>query len=41
MDDASYERFDSAAGFQDAVDRLLAQPGRELRVFDPDGATLR
>jgi len=41
MDDASYERFDSAAGFQDAVDRLLAQPGRELRVFDPDGAALR
>ena len=41
MDDASYERFDSAAGFQDAVDRLLAQPGRELRIFDPDGAALR
>ena len=41
MDEASYERFDSAAGFQDAVDRLLAQPGRELRIFDPDGAALR
>src|SRR5205814_4723819 len=41
MDDASYERFDSAAGFQDAVDRLLEQPGRELRVFDPDGSALR
>src|SRR5207248_10729684 len=36
-----YERFDSAAGFQEAVDRLLAQPGRELRIFDPDGAALR
>src|ERR671938_350763 len=41
MDEASYERFDGAAGFQDAVDRLLAQPGRELRIFDPDGAALR
>jgi hypothetical protein len=41
MDDASYERFDSAEGFQAAVERLLGQPGRELRVFDPDGAALR
>ena len=41
MDEASYERFDTAEGFQAAVDRLLAQPGRELRVFDPDGAALR
>lgn len=41
MDDAVYERFDSAEGFQAAVERLLAQPGRELRVFDPDGAALR
>ena len=41
MDEASYERFDSAEDFQEAVDRLLAQPGRELRVFDPDGAALR
>jgi hypothetical protein len=41
MDEASYERFDSAAGFQAAVERLLGQPGRELRVFDPDGAALR
>jgi len=23
------------------VQRLLGQPGRELRVFDPDGAALR
>jgi hypothetical protein len=41
MDDATYERFDTMAGFQAAIDRLLAQPGRELRVFDPDGAALR
>ena len=41
MDEATYERFDTAAGFQAAVDRLLAQPGRELRIFDPDGAALR
>ena len=41
MDDAVYERFDTKEGFQAAVDRLLAQPGRELRVFDPDGAALR
>ena len=41
MDDAVYERFDTAEGFQAAVDRLLAQPGRELRIFDPSGAALR
>lgn|SRR5688500_7955327 len=41
MDDAVYERFDTSEGFQAAVDRLLEQPGRELRVFDPDGAALR
>jgi hypothetical protein len=41
MDEAVYERFDSNAGFQAAIDRLLAQPGRELRIFDPDGAALR
>ena len=41
MDEATYERFDTAAGFQSAVERLLAQPGRELRIFDPDGAALR
>ena len=41
MDEASYERFDTNAGFQAAISRLLAQPGRELRVFDPDGAALR
>lgn len=36
-----YERFDSAAEFQIAVDRLLQCPGRELRLFDPDLAALR
>jgi hypothetical protein len=41
MDDAVYERFDTSEGFQAAVDRLLRQPGRELRIFDPDGAALR
>jgi len=40
MDEAVYERFDTNAGFQQAISRLLAQPGRELRVFDPDGASL-
>ena len=36
-----YERFDSKAGFQAAVDRILEQFGRELRIFDPDLAALR
>jgi hypothetical protein len=36
-----YERFDSKDGFDAAVDRLLEQPGRELRIFDPDGRALR
>lgn len=35
-----YERFDTRAGFLQAVDRLLEQPGRELRIFDPDLAAL-
>jgi len=37
----SYERFDTSAGFQAAVDRLLEQVGRELRIFDPDLSALR
>ena len=41
MDDAVYQRFDTREGFHAAVDRLLEQPGRELRIFDPDGAALR
>ena len=41
MDEAIYEQFDTTEGFNAAVDRLLEQPGRELRIFDPDGAALR
>ena len=41
MDAPIYERFETNEGFQATVDRLLEQPGRELRVFDPDGAALR
>ena len=41
MDAPIYERFDTSQGFQAAVDRLMEQPGRELRLFDPDGAALR
>lgn len=41
MTETVYERFDTRADFQAAVDRLLEQPGRELRVFDPDLASLR
>jgi len=36
-----YQRFDTEAEFQAAVDRLLAQDGRELRIFDPDLQALR
>ena len=39
--ETAYERFDDRSGFQAAVDRLLQQPGRELRAFDPDGAALQ
>lgn len=41
MTEAIYERFDDNAGFQQALERLLEQPGRELRIFDPDLAALR
>jgi hypothetical protein len=41
MSETVYERFETNAGFQAAVDRLLEQPGRELRMFDPDGVGLR
>jgi hypothetical protein len=41
VDAPIYERFETNEGFQSAVERLLEQPGRELRVFDPDGAALR
>lgn len=36
-----YQRFDGEIEFQTAVDRLLEQPGRELRIFEPDLAALR
>lgn len=38
---AQYARFESESDFQQAVDRLLTQPGRELRVFDPDLTSMR
>jgi hypothetical protein len=41
MDAPIYERFETNEGFQGCIERLLGQPGRELRVFDPDGAALR
>jgi hypothetical protein len=40
MSETAYDRFDDRTGFQAAIDRLLEQPGRELRAFDPDGAAL-
>jgi hypothetical protein len=39
--ESAYERFDTRADFLSAVDRLLLQPGRELRIFDPDLTSLR
>jgi len=36
-----YERFDTEAKFQAALDRLFGLPGRELRIFDPNFAALR
>ena len=36
-----YVQFDTEADFQQAVDRLLAAPGREMRIFDPDLSALR
>ncbi|MSQ88335.1 MAG: hypothetical protein EXR32_03540 [Betaproteobacteria bacterium] len=36
-----YQRFESEGDFQKALDRLLEQRGRELRVFDPDLKALR
>jgi len=41
MDTPIYERFETNENFQACIERLLDQPGRELRVFDPDGAALR
>ena len=36
-----YLPFNSENEFQAAVDRLLEQPGRELRIFEPDLAAMR
>ena len=36
-----YERFEDEESFQQSVDRLLEQSGRELRIFDPDLSGLR
>ena len=36
-----YLQFDSEPDFQQALDRLLAAQGRELRIFDPDLSALR
>jgi hypothetical protein len=36
-----YQRFEGESEFQQAVDQLLEQPGRELRIFDPDLSSLR
>jgi len=41
MSETVYERFDTKADYQSAVERLLEQPGRELRIFDPDLTSLR
>lgn len=36
-----YQRFGNEGEFQLAVDLMLVQSGRELRIFEPDGAALR
>jgi hypothetical protein len=36
-----YARFEGEGEFQTAVERLIEQPGRELRIFDPDLSSLR
>src|SRR6185295_723645 len=36
-----YQRFEGEGEFQTALDLLLQQPGRELRLFDPDLKALR
>ena len=38
---SEYQRFEGEADFQQAVDRFLAQPGRELRLFDRDLKAMR
>jgi len=36
-----YQRFEGEGDFQKSLDRFLEQPGRELRLFDPDLKALR
>lgn len=36
-----YQRFDSDAEWQQAIDRLVGLQGRELRIFDPELTSLR
>ena len=38
---SEYQRFEGEADFQQAVDRFLSQPGRELRLFDRDLKAMR
>jgi len=38
---AEYLQFETEADYQRAADRLLAAPGRELRIFDPDLSSLK
>ena len=39
--EAEYQRFESEGDYQLALERVLEQPGRELRIFDPDLKPLR
>ena len=39
--EADYQRFESEGDYQLALERVLEQPGRELRIFDPDLKPLR
>ena len=36
-----YQRFDTEAAWQKAIDQLVGKQGRELRIFDPDLTSLR
>ena len=36
-----YQRFDTEAAWQQAVDQIVGKEGRELRIFDPDLTSLR
>ena len=36
-----YQRFDTEAAWQQAIDEIAGKEGRELRIFDPDLTSLR